>query len=163
VSGVDAAAEPMIPRKRFLLVGSSGGHLTQMLAMREIWEESDRAWVTFRKSDAVSVLADERCHWCHYPTNRHIGNLVRNFGLALRVLWRERPDVVISTGAGAAIPYFLLGRAFGAVLVYVEVYDRIDSPTITGRIAARASHVFALQWPEQQRHYPRGTYIGPLL
>lgn len=157
------APERLATRKKFLLVGSSGGHLAQLVAMRDIWDQSDRAWVTFHKSDAISTLDGERCYWCHYPTNRHIGNLIRNLGLALRVLWHERPDIVLSTGAGAAIPYFILGRIFGAILVYVEVYDRIDSPTITGKIAAKVSHVFALQWPEQQRHYPHGTHIGPIL
>jgi hypothetical protein len=47
--------------------------------------------------------------------------------------------------------------------VYIEVYDRIDVPTLTGRLCERLSTLFLLQWPEQKRFYPRGQVIGPLL
>lgn len=135
----------------------------QLVATRGLWEHSQRLWVTFKKPDAESLLQDERVVWCYYPTNRNLVNLARNFRLAGRVLRKERPDVIVSTGAGAAIPYFLLGRLFGCVLVYIEVYDRIDSATITGRICHRLAHVFALQWEDQKANYPRGVLVGPLV
>jgi hypothetical protein len=47
--------------------------------------------------------------------------------------------------------------------VFIEVYDRIDSPTLTGRLCYRLADRFLLQWAEQQRFYPRGVVIGPLL
>ena len=59
-------------RGRVALVGSSGGHLTHLLALREFWAPLDRFWVTFDTPDAVSRLAGERTYWCHHPTNRNI-------------------------------------------------------------------------------------------
>jgi beta-1,4-N-acetylglucosaminyltransferase len=47
--------------------------------------------------------------------------------------------------------------------VYVEVYDRIDSPTMTGRLCYPFSDLFLLQWEEQRGHYPKGKVIGSLL
>ncbi len=150
-------------RPRCMLVGSSGGHLLQLWALKEVWGEADRCWVTFDKEDARSLLEGERTYWAAYPTNRNVPNLIRNFFVALKLLRRERPDVVLSTGAGVAIPFFLLGRLFGCRLVYLEVYDRIDSPTITGRVCQPFCHVFALQWDEQRRFYNRGVVVGPVL
>lgn len=144
-------------------MGSSGGHLVQLLATKPLWDDNERAWVCFKKPDAIGSLAGERCYWGAYPTNRNLRNLLRNTALAVRVLRTERPNIIMSTGAGLAIPYFVLGRLFGATLVYIEVYDRFDSATVTGRICERLAHIFALQWPEQQLHYKRGKYIGPLL
>jgi UDP-N-acetylglucosamine:LPS N-acetylglucosamine transferase len=80
----------------------------------------------------------------------------------MRVVDRYRPDVVVSTGAAVAFPFFLAARRNGATTVYVEVYDRIDSPTVTGRLCYPISDLFLLQWPEQRRFYPRGQLIGPL-
>lgn len=119
--------------------------------------------MTFDKQDARSLLAGERTRWAAFPTNRNLPNLLRNTLLALRVLISERPDVVISTGAGVAIPFFVLGRLVGAKLVYLEVYDRIDSPTLSGRVCHRFAHVFALQWDEQRAFYRRGVLVGPVL
>src|ERR1043165_4131897 len=83
-----------------LLVGSSGGHLAQLLALRAWWSDRDRAWVTFPTQDAKSQLHGERVVWAYHPTTRNIPNLMRNTGLAFRLLRKEKPSVILSTGAG---------------------------------------------------------------
>lgn len=148
---------------RVALVGSSGGHLAQLLALRPFYERHDRFWVTFETPDAVSLLANERTYWCHHPTNRNLPNLVRNTLLAWRVLRRERPMLIVSTGAAVAVSFFWLGALLGSKTVFIEVIDRIDQPTLTGRLIRPVASVILLQWPEQQRFYPRGQVVGPLL
>lgn len=148
---------------KIALVGSSGGHLTQLLLMRPWWERYDRFWVTFDKPDARSGLSGERTYWCHHPTNRHVPNLVRNTVLAWRILSHERPDVIVSTGAAVAIPFFAIGRLRGAFTVFIEVYDRVSSPTLTGRVVYPISHRFVVQWPEQRAFFPVAEHFGELL
>lgn len=148
---------------RVLLVGSSGGHLAQLAALRTWWRDRERQWVTFRTPDAESSLAGEDVVWAYYPTTRHLGNLIRNTGLAVRVMRAFRPDVVVSTGAGVAFPFFLLARLSGVSTVYIEVYDRIDTPTMTGRLCRPLSTRFCVQWEEQLAFYPGSRLIGPLL
>jgi UDP-N-acetylglucosamine:LPS N-acetylglucosamine transferase len=79
------------------------------------------------------------------------------------VLRDFRPDVIVSSGAGVALPYFVLGRLRGRLTVYVEVYDRIDSRTLTGRLCRPVSTLFCVQWEEQQQLYPGSIVVGPLL
>lgn len=134
-----------------------------MLALRELWERYDRFWVTFPTEDARSLLAKENVIWCHHPTNRNVPNLVRNTLLAARVLRHERPTHILSTGAASAVPFFYLGRILGARLIYIEVFDRIDSPTLTGRIVGPITQHFFVQWSEQLKSYPRAELLGPLL
>lgn len=163
---VPCVAMPAIdptPRHHVLLVGSSGGHLAQLLRLEGWWRTLDRTWVTFDKPDAVSLLADEQVVWAHHPTTRNVGNLVRNLGLAVREMRRIRPDVVVSTGAGVALPFFVLARLRGIPTVYVEVFDRIDSATLTGRLCRPFTTRFCVQWPEQQAFYRNSHVIGPLL
>lgn len=150
-------------RTRVLLVCSSGGHLIQLYSLKPWWERHDRLWVTFEKLDSESLLAGERVAWAHHPTTRNLRNLLRNLGLAWRLLRSYRPDVVVSSGAGVAFPFFLLARVLGHKTVYVEVYDRIDSATVTGRLCYPLSDLFLLQWQEQRRSYPKGVVIGSLL
>jgi UDP-N-acetylglucosamine:LPS N-acetylglucosamine transferase len=148
---------------RILLVSSSGGHLLQLHRLDGWWRKHERLWVTFDTADAVSMLQDEDTVWAFRPTTRNLRNLVRNTLLAWRVLRRFRPTVVVSTGAGVAFPFFVLARLRGVKTVYVEVYDRIDLPTLTGRLCYPFSDLFLLQWEEQQRFYPKGRLIGRLL
>ena len=148
---------------RVLLVCSSGGHLIQLHNLKPWWEQHDHMWVTFEKLDSTSLLQGERVAWAYHPTTRNLRNLVRNLLLAWRLLRSYRPDVVVSSGAGVAFPFFLLARLLGRKTVYVEVYDRVDSPTMTGRLCYPLSSLFLLQWEEQRRNYPKGVVIGSLL
>lgn len=144
------------------LIGSSGGHLDQLLALRSFWGAHDRFWVTFDTPDAAERLAGERVITAHHPTTRNLPNLGRNLALALRVLRRERPDLLLSTGAGVAVPFFAAGRALGIRLVFMEVIDRIEGPSLTGRLVAPWADAVLLQWEEQRRFYPRGVVVGPV-
>ena len=148
---------------RVLIVCSSGGHLVQLHNLKPWWEQHDRVWVTFEKLDSTSLLAGESVTWAHHPTTRNLRNLARNLGLAWGLLRSYRPDLVVSSGAGVAFPFFLVARLLGQKTVYVEVYDRIDSATMTGRLCYPLSNLFLLQWEEQRHIYPKGIVIGNLL
>jgi len=148
---------------KILFVCSSGGHLAQLYRLRPWWQGHQRAWVTFNDPQSRSLLGGERVTPAFAPTTRNVPNAIRNLGLAVRVLCAERPDVVISEGAGVAFPFFLVARALGVPTAYLEVYDRITMPTLTGRLCYPITSLFLLQWPEQAQHYPRGQVIGCLL
>jgi UDP-N-acetylglucosamine:LPS N-acetylglucosamine transferase len=148
---------------RVLLVGSSGGHLAQLLALRPWWTGRHCHWVTFRTPDAESQLDGHSVTWAYFPTTRNLVNAVRNLWLAVRDLRRERPDLVVSTGAGVAFPYFIVARLMRIRTAYIEVYDRIDTPTMTGRLCAPLTTLFCVQWDQQQELYPSAVTIGSLL
>jgi UDP-N-acetylglucosamine:LPS N-acetylglucosamine transferase len=148
---------------RILLVCSSGGHLTQLYKLEPWWRKHDRMWVTFELSDAESLLAGERVTWAYHPTTRSAWNAFRNFLLACRVIPRFGPDVVVSDGAGVAFPFFLVARLLGRKTVYLEVVDRIDSTTLTGRLCRPLANLFCVQWEEQARLYRDAKVIGRLL
>lgn len=149
-------------RKRVLFVSSSGGHLSQLLQLRPWWVHHDRQWVTFDLPDARSKLEDETLIPAYFPTTRNVINMARNTPLAYRVMRDFRPDVVISNGAGVAFPFFGVAKALGIPTVYLEVYDRIDSRTLTGRLCAPLSSLFLVQWPEQRALYEGSALVGPL-
>ena len=144
---------------KICLVGSSGGHLTHLMLLEKFWKKHDRFFVTFDKLDSRSVLKNEKKYWCYFPTNRNIKNLIRNTYLAFKVLRKERPDVIISSGAAVAVPFFYVGKLFGAKTVYIEVYDRIDIPTLTGRLVYPVTDKFILQWEEQKAFYKKGINL----
>ncbi len=147
---------------RILFVSSSGGHLSQLLQLRPWWEDHDRKWVTFDLPDARSKLEGEELVPAAYPTTRNLPNLLRNWALARRMLNEWTPDVIVSNGAGVAVPFFVIGRKKRIPTVYLEVYDRIDSRTLTGRLCRPFADLFLVQWPEQQELYPNSRLVGPL-
>lgn len=148
---------------KIMLISSTGGHLTQLLALSECWESHDRHWVTFDMADARSALEAETVTWAHHPVTRNIPNALRNFRLAARLLRRVRPDVVVSTGAGVALPFFVVARILRMRTVYLEVFDRIERASLTGLLCYPMTDRFCLQWQAQRSLYPDGQIVGAAL
>lgn len=147
---------------KICLVGSSGGHLAQLYMLKPFWENKNRFWVTFDKEDARSLLADEKVYHCHYPTNRNIKNLLKNRKLAKKIIKEEKPDLIISTGAAVAVPFFYVGKRNGAKLVYIEVFDRINKGTITGKLVYPICDKFIVQWEEMKKVYKKAINLGSI-
>lgn len=144
------------------LVSSSGGHLTHMYMLKPFWQDKKRFWVTFDKEDARSLLKGETMYPCYYPSNRSLKALVINTVRAFKVLKKERPDLIISSGAACAVPFFYVGKLFGAKLIYIEVFDRIDSSTLTGKLVYPITDRFIVEWEEMKKVYPRAINLGSI-
>jgi beta-1,4-N-acetylglucosaminyltransferase len=154
------------PRTDLLLVCSAGGHLIGLVGLRPAWQGYDRVWVTFDKADARALLADEQVVFAHGPTNRQFGlfaawNTILNFALAWRVVGRLRPRVLLTTGAGVAVPFAWVARLRGARVVFVESLTRIHEPSLSLRLVRPVTHRVYVQWPELEQTLSGSRYVGP--
>ena len=147
---------------KICLVGSSGGHLTHLYMLKPFWNSKDRFWVTFDKEDANSLLENEKVYHCYFPTNRNIKNLIKNTFLAIKVLKKEKPDLIISSGAAVAVPFFYVGKLFKAKTIYLEVFDRIDASTLTGKLIYPVADKFIVQWEEMKKIYKKAENLGSI-
>lgn len=145
-----------------MLVCSSGGHLLQMLELKPAWEDFEHVWIAFDKSDTRSLLAGERIVHGHGPTNRNLGNFIRNVGLAFRVIRRERPAAILTTGAGLAVPFAWVGRLFRVPTVYVESFTRIEELSLSARLISPVASRVYVQWPELAPSTGRYRFAGNL-
>ena len=108
------------------------------------------------------IVNDSQPAW-QRGTTRNLPNAFRNLGLAWNVVRRERPDVMVSVGAGVSVPFFLIAALHGVRTVYIECFDRITLPTLSGRICYLISDVFGVQWVEQCGYYPEAVNVGAIL
>ena len=143
-----------------LLVCSAGGHLLQLHTLREAWQGLSSSWVTLDREDSRSLLRAERVVFAHGPTTRNLPNLIRNLWLASRILSTLRPRTIVTTGAGVAVPFAWLGRLFGARIVYIESFTRIDSPSLSCRMIRPVASAVFVQWPELAPKIHGSRYAG---
>lgn len=147
---------------KICLVGSSGGHLTHLYMLKPFWEDKAHFWVTFDKKDAKSLLKGEKFYPCYFPTNRSLKNLLRNTVVAWKVLRKERPDLIISSGAAVAVPFFYLGKLMGAKLIFIEVYDRMDQASLSGKLVYPICDKFIVEWEELKKIFPKAVNLGSI-
>lgn len=149
--------------QKVCFVGSSGGHLTHLYMLKPFWKDKNRFWVTFNKEDANSLLEGENIYYCYFPTNRNVWNLIKNIFLAIKVLRKERPTLIVSSGAAVAVPFFWIGKIFfGTKTIYIEVFDRIEKPTLTGKLVYPVTDRFIVQWDEMKRVYKKAENLGSI-
>jgi UDP-N-acetylglucosamine:LPS N-acetylglucosamine transferase len=148
--------------ERIMLVACPGGHLLQMLALKPAWEDLQHRWVTLEAADTKYVLESSDVVFAHGPTARNIPNLFRNLRLAWRTVREYQPDVILSTGAALAVPFFIVGRLQRVRLVYVESFTRVQRPALTGRIVYPLADRFFVQWP-RSTSARRAIYAGSVV
>lgn len=136
--------------------------MQQLYMLRKFWSKHERFWVTFDKEDTRSILENENVRTCCYPTNRSVKAMFLNTLLAWKVLQKEKPDIVISSGAAVAVPFFYIGKVFGIKTMYIEVFDRINRPTLTGRLVYPVADKFIVQWDEMKKFYPKAENLGSI-
>lgn len=143
-----------------LLVCSAGGHLLQLCLLADAWQGMSHAWVTLDREDARSLLSGQPVYYGYWPTTRHALNLLRNLRLAVILVSRLRPSVIVTTGAGVAVPFAWIGKLVGSRVVYVESLTRIAKPSLSCRLIRPIADRVYVQWPELARTLPGSRYLG---
>lgn len=148
--------------QRILLVANNGGHLLQLRILTSGFNGLERVWVTLPAADSRSLLASEQVVYAHGPTNRSFVNLLRNLRLAWVTVRDHDPDVILSTGAALAVPFFVVGRLRRKRLVYVESLTRVKELSLSGRIVYPLSDAFFVQWQGNTQRR-RAVYAGSIV
>ena len=82
---------------------------------------------------------------------------------AWKILKKERPALMLSTGAGPIVPFSLIGKLFRIPTLYIETFTRVNRPSLTGRIMYRLADRFFYQWKSLEKVFQKGHYCGPLI
>ena len=158
--------ENMIKNKKVKLgiITSSGGHLLQLIQINSLFKKYDRFWVSFSGKDTKYYLKKERVYIAYYPESRNVVNAIKNSLLSIKIFLKEKPKVLISSGAGIAVPFFFIGKIFFHTKnIYIESYDFIQYPSLTGRMVYHITDLFLIQHKKQKQWYPKAKYWGSLL
>lgn len=150
-------------KKKLCLVCSSGGHFYHLYYLKGFWSNFEHFWVTFPGLDTECLLKNEKVKFAFYPTNRNIKNLIKNFFLAKKIIKEENPDVIVSTGAGVAVPFLIVGKLYGKRVIYIECLTRIHTLSLTGKLVYFICDHFLVSWPELAKKYKKCKYAGGII
>lgn len=156
--------EKMDNRKktRICFAASSGGHYEQLMMLKPLMDEYD-SFVVTEKTDYDAMEKGQKSYCIHQVNRkekRFVFRMVQNSYLSLKIYLKEKPDLVICTGALAMIPICLISKLMGKKLIYIESFAKVSSPTQTGQLLYRFADQFYVQWPQLLRFYPNAIYLG---
>ena len=153
-------------KKKVLFISSTGGHLSEMLQLKDLFDKYDYHIITEKTKSNMS-LKDEypkRVNYLVYGTKKHFlvypFKLLYNCFKSLFLYIKIRPKVIITTGAHTAGPMCCIGKIFGSKIIYIETLANMHTKTITGRIIYHFADLFIVQWESMLKLYPKAVYGG---
>lgn len=148
-----------------MLISSLGGHLEQLLSLKEVINNYDSYILTEKNSSTINLAKKyNNLYFLPYMSRKNyllfFYNFIKSFFVSLRLFFLVKPDVIISTGSACTIFMCVIGKIMGKKVIFIETFSRIQSKTITGKICYTFVDVFIVQWSELKKLYPKAVYLG---
>ena len=160
---IDGKVEKMGKKKKICLIANGGGHYEQIRQLKEVYDKYDCFYVVM-KTDATKN-AKEKTHFIIENTHSNefiflLRSIIILFQ-SLYIILKEKPDVIISTGAGATVPLCVLAKkVFKKKLIFIESFAKRESPTKTGLKMYEMADLFIVQWDSMLKFYPDAVVGG---
>jgi beta-1,4-N-acetylglucosaminyltransferase len=148
-------------------MASGGGHFQELCGLADLADQYDHILISTEVNQALA-------HVCPFHPVYQIDEIgqglwkgsplriLGTFWRVLRILRRERPHLVISTGAGIAVPGFVAAKLLGIRTIYIESYARVESLSLTGKVCYHLADRFLVQHACLASRLPRAVYTGSL-
>ncbi|RAK19905.1 oligosaccharide biosynthesis protein Alg14 [Anoxybacillus vitaminiphilus] len=153
-------------KKKVLFISSLGGHLTQLLQLKPLFSEYDYHIVTEKSVITEELSKQYNMSFLMYGARnypfRYIFKFSYNVVKSFYYFLREKPDVVVTTGAHTAVPMCYIAKLFGKKVIFIESFAKTTTPTISGRLVYPIADLFIVQWESMKKHYPKAVYGGSI-
>ena len=152
--------------KKVLFISSTGGHLSEMLQLKDMFNRYDYRIITEKTKSNLKLKKyyGNRINYLVYGTKDHMLSypfkLIYNCFKSLYLYLKIHPDYVITTGAHTAGPMCLIAKIFGSRVIYIETFANINTKTITGKLLYHVSDKFIVQWDSMKKLYPNSIVGG---
>ncbi|MGN1372349.1 MAG: PssD/Cps14F family polysaccharide biosynthesis glycosyltransferase [Candidatus Coprovivens sp.] len=150
--------------KRVMFISSAGGHLTELLKISSLFSKYDYVLVTEKNKISSNLKGKYNIEFLMYGSRyyplRYVFVSFINFFKSIYLFFKYFPDLVYTTGAHTSVLMCYIAKLFKKKIIFVEVFDRIYSPTLSGRMIYPIADVFLIQHKELSSKYPKAKYIG---
>jgi len=145
------------------LAASAGGHLSQLRKVASAWSGLPTFWVTTGRMVSGSLPENSRVYAVGECNRDHPFRLIAVLFRCILITLRERPDLVISTGAASGCLMCLLSKLLGAKIVWLDSISNVDRLSLSGCLVRPFADLLLVQWPELVEQYPNAEYVGTVI
>ncbi len=148
---------------KICLAASAGGHLTQLLKLSDSWNGYGTFCVTTTEVARKRLEQYGKVYVIGECNRNHPIRVVKVLFRCIRIVLRERPDVLFSTGAAPGCMVCFLGKITGAKVIWIDSIANVQQISLSGRIVRHISDLFLVQWPELAEQYKNVEYAGAVI
>jgi UDP-N-acetylglucosamine:LPS N-acetylglucosamine transferase len=148
---------------KICLVASAGGHLSQLMILKEVWGGHKLVCVSTGEMVREKL---EKLGKTYIVGECNRESPVKTFLVminCLKIILQIRPRVVISTGAAVGFLMCFWGKLFGAKVVWIDSIANTEKLSMSGRMILPVADMVLSQWPEVAAKYLNVEYAGELI
>jgi hypothetical protein len=145
---------------------SAGGHMNQLLRLLEAhagWDPEPSVFVTTLPAVAAPLVARGTTYVIGECDRRHPLKALGVLARAIRFAWRERPDVVVTTGSMPLAMVCAASKLLGARIVWIDSIANAERLSMSGRFVRSFADLFLVQWREVAERYPGTEFAGAIV
>ena len=155
--------------KKVLFIASTGGHLTELLILKDMFNKYDYHIVTEKTKDNLILKNKYNKHISFLIPGTYTNKsakiiypfkLLLNTIKSLIIYIKINPKYIISTGAHTAGPMCLIGHLLGSKIIFIETFANTNTKSKTGNIVYKFADLFIVQWESMLDLYPNAIYGG---
>ena len=151
---------------KVLFIASTGGHLTELLQLKSLFEVTDFSLITEKTKSTLSLreLYGKKVDYLVFGTKDHLlsypfkffWNVLKSIYLYVKI----HPKFIITTGTHTAVPMCYIGKLFGSKIIFIETMANTKTKTLSGKMIYPISDLFIVQWESLLKEYPKAVYGG---
>jgi UDP-N-acetylglucosamine:LPS N-acetylglucosamine transferase len=131
--------------------------------LEDVYGEYDHFFFTFKSEVATELSKGHHVRTISNVSRFNPFTWVKAAVCSAKIYFEERPDIVISTGAGVVFFLCVWAKLFGCRIIFIESLARVTKPTLTGRLLYPFADLFLVQWEPLLKYFPKAVYRGRLL
>jgi len=149
-----------------MYISSTGGHLNELLQLKELFKKYDYYIVTekTKSSEFLKSEYEDKVSYLAYETKKRpikyifvfIYNIIKSLGIFIM----QKPNIIITTGTHTAVPMCYIGKLFRKKIIFIETFANRNTKTVAGRLVYPIADTFVVQWEEMLKLYPKAQYWG---
>lgn len=134
--------------QKVMAIASGGGHWVQLMRLKPAFDDLDVFYVSMDPS-AASDVPGQRYYTIRDASRKNLWA----FGIVLlqllRILLKERPKVVITTGSAPALVALLLAKTLlRSKTIWIDSIANIEEMSTSGQKAGKVADIWLTQWPQ---------------
>jgi hypothetical protein len=148
---------------KICVVASPGGHLTQVLRISRAWKQYSAFYVSTSQTVASSLTKRGRYYIIEESGRGHFFSTFKCLVQCIRIIIREKPNVIISGGSGCGSFLCVIGKLFGAKAVWLDSIANVDKMSLSGMVTRPFVDLCIVQWPKHVEKYKNVEYWGKVI
>ncbi|GAH74586.1 unnamed protein product [marine sediment metagenome] len=157
---------------KICLICPPGGHLDQLMSIKDAFKDQDIFFVTYSSETSGKLIDIRKIYYVKNPPKPNLLSVYIFYLIVyciyltlpfIKILYEEKPDVIIGCGGSVTLIMSYLGKLIGIKVIYLGSLTRVHNLSISDKLVLNISDLFLVQWKGLADRYKKTKYWGKVI